>query len=78
MKSFGVAIFLIALLASPAVAGEKKGEVPKSTLVKLGLAFMEILPEKEGMKVRGDMTKPLPAHRMWVNGAGRVTLIRLR
>lgn len=44
---------LVALVAAPAVAGD--GQVPPSTLRALGLGGMQIVPDAQGMQVRGKL-----------------------
>jgi hypothetical protein len=46
-------VVLVALVAVPAVAGD--GQVPPSTLRALGLGGMQVVPDAQGMQVRGKL-----------------------
>jgi hypothetical protein len=64
--SFCVVTVLLCLVAAPAFA--RDGSVPKSTLVRLGLAGMQTVSDQEGMQVRGMSGAARTLGRSLVNG----------
>jgi hypothetical protein len=42
---------VLSLTAAPALAGD--GQVSKNSLAKMGLSGMKVVPDREGMQVRG-------------------------
>jgi hypothetical protein len=51
MRRFIFAACVLALTAAPAIAGD--GQVPQNSLTKMGLSGMKVMPDQEGMRVRG-------------------------